>query len=71
MNDALRVAEEQVEGIALPEIPEIPEGRLIRRFAITPNRLRLEWTEQTRKLIAHKAYENGEAGHGPRPPGSP
>ena len=57
LDDALRV--EEVEGIELPEIPELPEGEVTGADGKPLIDSDWEFAEQSRLLIAHKAYENG------------
>ncbi len=57
LNDALRV--EEVEGIELPEIPDIPEAAVDGIHGKPLIDSRWDWADQSRRLIAHKAYENG------------
>ena len=51
---------EEIEGVELPEPPEIP-GPKVARTDRLPSPLidsMWDWTEQTERLIAHKAYED-------------
>jgi hypothetical protein len=63
LNAALRVGEEEMEGIDLPEIPEIPEGETPRLDSVPYPLIDSDWefVHQSQRLIAHKAYENGSA----------
>jgi phage terminase large subunit-like protein len=48
-----------IEGVELPEVPEIPEAEVDRDDGLPLIDSDWDWSEQTAKLIAHKAYENG------------
>jgi hypothetical protein len=55
------LAVDEIDGVELPEPPEIIYGDVPAdngKPLIDSDR---EWAEQTRQLIAHKAYENGSA----------
>jgi len=56
INDALRVA--AVDGLELPDLPEVPTAEIDPVLAGKPL-ISSDWgyIEQTRRLIAHKAYE--------------
>lgn len=57
LDKALRV--EEIEGIKLPEPPEIPEAEVDGMDGLPLIDSDWDWAEQTRRLIAHRAYENG------------
>jgi hypothetical protein len=64
INDALRV--EEVAGLELPQLPEIPRPEIDPAVAGRNGKplISSDWnyTEQTRRLIIHKAYEEGSKG---------
>jgi hypothetical protein len=57
LDRALRV--EEIEGIELPEPPAIPEAEVQGMDGLPLIDSDWDWAEQTRRLIAHRAYEDG------------
>jgi hypothetical protein len=59
LNDALRVGEEEIEGIELPDIPGVPEGEGDGGYGLPSPLIDSEWefAEQSRLLIAQRRYE--------------
>jgi hypothetical protein len=57
LDRALRV--EEIEGIELPEPPEIPKAETGEVDGSPLIDSDWDWAEQTRRLIAHRAYRDG------------
>ncbi len=58
LDKALRV--EEIEGIELPDPPEIPEAEVEGSDGLPLIDSDWDWAEQTRRLIVHRAYEDGK-----------
>jgi hypothetical protein len=59
LNDGLQI--DELYGVDLPEPPEIPEAQLNGRGGLPHPLIDSDWSflDQTRRLIAHKRYEDG------------